>query len=303
MLSSFDWIRRCATGAELLATLEYFTILPDLFDNQLDLAAPFAADADVCQRCWTYSMGWQAPESSSKKRLSPQYCQACALVMEKAAELGRTSRHSSVIWGFVNQIPRHLEAGEGFYRKHAHGWYVQDAHHFLLLLDRRNLQDWLQELALYHGSDLKGLLQIFPTTGSGRGFSMGELLCRAILHEARFAMNALRIRFFSAPHQLLRPHVRDQKGVLTFDVSDFVGLLEMASIFRTLIRPNEQQMLYELLHITKPAEKQFYWGRFLGFVSQEARDMITAWNIRQWPEPRLQFFYELFEYVEFDQHP
>ena len=55
------------------------------------------------------------------------------------------------------------------------------------------------------------------------------------------------------------------------------------------------------MHLEDPAEKQFYWGRFLGYLHQEAKDMLTAWGIRHWPEHRVNLLYELIEYVVFEQ--
>ena len=114
-------------------------------------------------------------------------------------------------------------------------------------------------------------------------------------------MQRLRVRFFSAPYPLLRPHTRDQLGLLTFDVSEFLSLLEMAAVFRTLLRPEAQQVLHELLNLDDASEEQFYWGRFLGYLSPEAKDMLSAWRIRQWPKNRIKLLYELVNYVAFYQ--
>jgi len=141
MLSSFDWLRRSRTGAELLATLQYLTAEPDLFPTQ-----------------------------------------------------------------------------------HALGTYVHDERHFLLLMRRYELKTWLRELVIYHGADLKGLVQIFPTTAARQGASMGEILCRAVHLEARFSMDRLRVRFFSAPYQLLTPRTRDREGLLT--LVDYVAFYQ-----------------------------------------------------------------------------
>lgn len=295
MLTSFDWIRRCKTGAELIATIEYLAGNPDLFSHELVIGPPFSALAGPCPRCLFY-----APVEKNERN-AHRYCHACWLIVMKAASLGKVSRQSVVIWGYVNQLPRHLESGEGFYREESKGHYVHDQQHFLLILRKKGLHRWMQELALYHGSELKGHLQIFPTTGYGGGIDMGEMICRAVHHEARFTMDQLRVRFYSAPHQLFRPRDRDRQGILTFEAADFSSLLEMAMVFKTLIYPKEQEMLYKLLHLQDPAEKQFYWGRFWGYLHQEAKDMLTAWGIRHWPEQRVNLLYELIEYVVFEQ--
>jgi len=213
--------------------------------------------------------------------------------------LGQVSRRSIVIWGFVNHLPIGLEAREGFYTRHVWGTFVHDEHRFLLALHRRHLKDWLQELALYHGTDLRGLIQILPTTGAREGIAMGTLLCRAVHLEGRFAMDQLRVRFFSAPYQLMAPHTRDREGTLTFEAGEFLSLLEMATVFRTLLNPQEQEWFFKLAYLKDPHEEQFYWGRFMGLMGQEAKDMLEAWRMRQWPRPRIKLLYELMSYVDF----
>ncbi|HID63908.1 MAG TPA: hypothetical protein EYP49_14400 [Anaerolineae bacterium] len=221
--------------------------------------------------------------------------------MERARKLGYISRQSIIIWSFVNRLSKQLQMGEGFSEHHIFGAYAHDENHFLLMMPRRELKAWLQELVIYHGADLKGLVQILPTTGARKGMGMGDVLCRAVYHEARFPMDQLRVRFYSAPYQILQPHTRDQQGLLTFEVSEFLGLLEMAAVFRTVLRPEEQASLYELLNLEDPSEEQFYWGRFTGYLNQEARDMLSAWRIRQWPKDRIKLLYELVDYVAFYQ--
>ena len=292
MLSSFDWVRRSRSGAELLATLEYLATKPDLFPAGEGIGPPFSALDGPCQRCWVY------PRLSSPQQ---PYCQTCQAILARASKLGYVSRQSIVVWGFVNRLSKLLRMGEGFGDRHILGAYVRDENHFLLMMPRRELKPWLRELTLYHGPDLKGLLQIFPTTGMGRGVDMADVLCRAIHHEMRFPMDQLRVRFYSAPHQIMKPHTRDQQGLLTFEVSEFLSLLEMAAVFRTILYPQEQQLLYELVNLEDASEKQFYWGRFLGMLNQEAKDMLNAWRIRQWPKNRIQLLYELVDYVAFYQ--
>ena len=288
MLTSFDWIRRSRSGAELLATLEYLETAPDLLLEK-EIGPPHSALNGPCTRCWVY------PRSSAK------YCESCQVILTKAKRLGRVSRMAIVIWGLVDHLPRQLESGEGFYRDHIHGSYTHKENHFLLMMYRRELKTWLQELVIYHGSDLRGVIQILPTTGLGRPMSMGDILCRATHHEASFSMDKLRVRFYSAPYQILQAHQRDKQGVLTFDVSEFLSLLEMAAVFRTLLMPQEQEMLRELLSLKDRVEERFYWGRLLGYLNQEAKDMLSAWRIRQWPRNQIELLYELVDYVAFYQ--
>ncbi|MDH7485341.1 MAG: hypothetical protein QHJ81_03595 [Anaerolineae bacterium] len=294
MLSGFDWLRRCRTGAELLATLYYLERKPGLF-NQEEIGSPHSALSGPCQRCWIY------PRYAPPGRKPSRYCISCRAVLAHAYWLGHLSRQAVIIWARVNRLPKQLESGKGFSNSRVLGSYVHGQDHFLMAMPRRELKPWLQELLIYHGADLKGLIQILPTAGSGRGISMADILCRAVHQEGRFSMDQLRVRFFSAPHQLFVPRERDRRGLLTFEVSDFLSLLEMAAVFRTLLRPEAQQALYELLNLDDASEEQFYWGRFLGFLSPEAKDMLSAWRIRQWPKDRIRLLYELVGYVAFYQ--
>ena len=308
MLSSFDWLRRSRTGAELLATLEYLTSRPDLFPThplspplrrgEEEIGPPFSALNGPCQRCWVYP---RLPLFRQGSTQAPQYnyCPSCQAILTRAGKLGKISRQSIVLWGFVNRLSKLLQMGEGFSDYHVLGAYVHDENHFLLMMPRRELKPWLRELVIYHGPDLKGLLQISPTTGAGRGVDMGDVLCRAVHHEARFPMDQLRVRFYAAPYQILKPYARDQQSLLTFEVSEFLSVLEMAAVFRTILRPREQELLYQLVNLKDASEEQFYWGRFLWFLNQEAKDMLNAWRIRQWPKDRIRLLYELVDYVAF----
>ncbi len=291
MLSGFDWIRRCKSGAELLATIRVLEEQPDLFDME-EIGPPHSALNGPCQRCWVYP---RAPSRRGKVH----HCRPCHAILHEAGLLGHISHRSIAIWGMVNQLPRPLQSGRGFSDSRILGAYVHRPDHFLVMMYRQELKPWLQELVLYHGTALKGLIQVLPTTDAGQGLGMADLICRAHHHEGRFALDRLRVRFFSAPHQILAAHERDRRGLLTFEVSDFISLLEMAAVFRTMLRPEAQQVLHELLNLSNAGEEQFYWGRFLGYLSPEARDMLHAWRIRQWPRERVQLLYELVEYVRF----
>lgn len=290
MLDNLDWLRRSRTGAELIATLKCLAAEPDLASAEAKIGPPLSAFGGPCQRCWIY------PRASGAA-----YCEFCQAILDEAWKLGDFSRRSVVIWGFVNRLPKQLQNGEGFRDSRISGAYVHDEQRFLLMMHKRQLRPCLQEMVIYHGSDLRGLIQIFPTAGSRGDVGMGDFLCRAIHHEASFPMDQLRVRFYSAPYQLIKPHRRDRQGLLTFEVSEFLRLLEMAAVFRTLLRPEEQNMLSDLLKVDDVAEEQFYWGRFMGYLGQEAKDMLKAWKIRQWPRNRIKLLYELIDYVAFSQ--
>lgn len=291
MLSTFDWIRLCNTGAELIATLNIFQgRKTDRFPEEKALAGPTTLFDPPCFRCWMHAV--------DDERERP-YCRTCHDVITESKRWGRKSTHTVVVWGHVNQLPKQLELREGFYEKGSLGAFVLDENHFMLLIERYQLKPWLQELLLYHGSELKGLIQLLPTTGMAARESMNDLICRAVLQDSRFPMNMLRIRFFSRPFQLFAPHKRDNEGLLTFDVNTFLEYLQMAFIFKSLLRPEDQQLLRELIELENPADGRFQWGRFTGSLQPEARDMIDSWNIRSWSQSQVTLIYELLDYVEY----
>ena len=297
MLDSFDWIRRSETGAELIATLEFLETVPDLLTDDLEPGPPFSALGGPCRRCWVH-----APITTAAEDPVPiPYCRPCQAIRIRAAKLGRVSRGAVIVWGHVNRLPRRLLNKQGFYKNQTLASYAIDEQHFILMMRRKQLKDWFQEISLYDGLSLRGLFQIFPTTAQSRRGNMGELLCRAHYHEARFGMDQLRVRFFSRPYQITFAHAREQQGILTFEATEFAGRLEMATVFRTVLRFEEQEMLQKLLEMEDPAERQFYWGRFMGYLNQQAKDMLTAWDIRHWSPEQVTLLYELVDYVAFYQ--
>lgn len=315
MLNQFDWLRRSNTGAELLATLQYLETdfagkqgsrgaeerdsqkdvssasLPSRPFAPLLLGPPPSALTGPCLRCWVY------PRAETQRHAL--YCDTCHTILNAAVRLRERSRRAIVIWGLVNQLPQQLRHDAGWHSRIL-GLYVHDDHHFLAMLHYRELQSWLQEIAIYHGADLKGLLQVCPSTG-GPDHHMGELLCRMIHNEARFPIDRLRVRFFASPHQVFDPQLYERMGVLTFDVSEFLRMLDMAVVFRSLLPPDEQRILHALLKNDDASEEQFYWGRFLGCITRQAKDMLSAWRIRQWSKAQVDLLYELAEYVGFYQ--
>ncbi|MCP4690590.1 MAG: hypothetical protein GY859_21230, partial [Desulfobacterales bacterium] len=282
------------TGSELLASLMHFKehseAPPDLLPERKALGPPLTIFQGPCRRCWLYSRD----DTSGRK-----YCPTCQAIVTRARSLVRESLNALVVWGNVNQTPRQLRRGAGFYKEHVLGYYIRDEHHFLLVLPRLKMKTWIQELLIYHGKDLGGLLQIFPTTGSGGQSAMDDTLSRAIHLDRRYPYDKLRVRFYPSPYHVFTPHLRDCQGRLTFEVREFLNHLEMAAIFRSLLRPEEQRALKELLRMENLAEKRFNWGRLTGDLSPAPRDMLEAWGIRNWPESRIELLYELLDYAEF----
>ena len=289
MLTSFDWLRRSRNGQELLGTLIYLSENSGFPAENTEIGPPLSALRSPCQRCWIYP-----PQGGDV------LCRTCAEILTSGQGRSRLSRHSIVIWGVVDRLPQSLQHSAGGRSPHVLGAYIHDERRFLAMMLRRDLKPWLQEMVIHHGTDLRGGLQIFPTMGPKPTLVMGDILCWAVHHEAYREKDRLCVRFYSSPSQVIMPHKRDRRGLLNFEISEFLGLLEMAEVFRLLLHPNEQRELFELLALKNPEEKQFYWGRFLGFLDQQAKDMLTAWGIRNWPQNRVQLLYELVRYVYVD---
>ena len=290
MLSSFDWLRRCQTGAELLATLKCVAPGEASPHDEQTLGRPFSAIDGPCQRCWIFA---PALDHGGPSR----YCGFCRTILREAQALRSAARQAVGIWGFANQLPSLLPRDGDPDGQDSLGVYVHDDSRFLLLLRRHQLESWLRDLVVRHGLGIRGLIQIFPTVGRTGALGMGDVLCRIVHHEANFPMDQLRVRFYSAPYQVLRPHERDRQGVLTFEVAEFLGLLEMARVFRSELKPEVQDVLYELLVSPTPDQEQFQWGRVTGQLSQKARDMLSAWRVRAWPRARVKLLYQLRDYV------
>lgn len=288
MLSKFDWLSRCRSGTELLATLKFFSENPEFDLSRLEPGGPISAIGDLCQRCRVY-----APVKAGNRYT--RYCRFCEKIIQRKGESAPKSDHAVVLWGHVNLISRRLRESKP--SRGLFGIYIHDDHHFLIMMHRQYLKQWLQDLVIYSGLSLRGLLQIFPSIGEYRNLHIGDYLTWAIHHETTFLMDQLRIRFYTNPHQIINPKRREQEGLLTYHISDFISMLEMVEVFRANLYPQQQKELLELLNLNDPKEEQFYWGRFLGQLSQETKDMLSAWKVRQWTKSQTEFFYQLINYV------
>lgn len=286
MLTRFDWLRRSRTGAELLALLNPLAEDPDSISEEDPLGGVFSALEGPCRRCWIYP-----------RQTGDPCCRVCRSILQRRRQLAPTARYAMVVWGFVNPLPASLQPGPGTVQDRALGAYVHDEHHFLMMIRRPEIKLWVQRLVLRHGLDLRGVIQIFPAVGAKSAFCMGDLLCRIIHHESYLPMDRLRVRFYTTPSQVITPQKRDRQGILTFDIADFLGLLETAEVFRAGLRPDEQKELLELLALEDAQEASFFWGRFTGRLEQRTKDMLAAWNLRSWSRERVQLLSELIEYV------
>ena len=290
MLSDFDWLRRTRTGVELLATLKYLTQRGESSHNvEENIGPPPTALNGPCLRCWIYP----------RHEEDDNYCEVCNDILIQSKGLGSFIRQFTVLWGYLNQVPYSLHEESWKVNQKIHGAFFHGKSQFLIMIKKRDIKPLLQDLVIRHGPEMKGLIQTFPTIGMGSEIGMGDILCRAIHHESNRPLNQLCIRFYSSPLQLTKPRLREDKGMLTFEISEFLALLETVEVFRSFLKPEDQETLYEILLKDKFREHSFYWGRFLGQLSREARDMVTSWGIRQWSRNRLELLYELTDYVAF----
>ncbi len=189
MLNKFDWLRRCRSGTELLATLKYFSDDPEFDPSQFELGGPISAIGNLCQRCRVYS-----PVKEKKKYT--RYCRFCEKIIQRKEQAALKSYSAVVLWGYVNQISRRLRESKP--SRSLFGIYIHDDQHFLIMMHRQYLKQWLQDLVIYSGLSLKGLLQIFPSIGEYRNLHIGDYLTWAIHHEATFLMDQLRVLHQSA---------------------------------------------------------------------------------------------------------
>lgn len=289
MLNYFDWLRRAATGAELLATLHVIAKQPEALAD-LALGAPLSALDGPCERCLIYS-----------RPADDVYCAACQTILNTRKRYKMASQRVVLVWGYVNRLPRGLRGGEtAVIAPDGSGHYIPDERRFLKILIRHDLQSWLHDLLLYDGGSLTGLLQIFPTTSYSPSLCMNDLLCRVMHRENVSGQDKLRVRFYAVPHLVMNHYTLEQEGLLTFGAAEFLGMLEMATVFRQMLHPREQSILRDLLTTDDLNQEQFYWGRFLGMLGQETRDMLHAWQVRQWSKEQVRLFYELLRYVYVD---
>lgn len=288
MLTKFDWLRRCETGAELLSLLDQFEKEPNKNPSKEILGGPYSAIGNLCHRCKIY-------KSASINEKTYRFCHSCLKILLSKKKYSTMSQHAIILWGFISRIPEYLKKRNS--SRYFYGSYLYDDQRFLAAMHQKYLREWLQGLILYCGYQTNGLIQIFPSLGELRNLNMGDYLTWAIHHEATLSMDQLRVRFYTSAHQLIDPSKRDRHGLLTFYLPEFISMLEMAEIFRANLLPDQQKSLYKLLLIENSSEEQFLWGRFLGQISQKAKDMLSSWNIRQWNKQQIKFFFQLIKYA------
>ncbi|MEM7532117.1 MAG: hypothetical protein AAF639_08075 [Chloroflexota bacterium] len=305
MKDTIDWLRSCRTGAEVLSLLRLvrrksteFELLSGILSEVQPSPVPNALSTP-CHRCWLYP-----PQPGS------EYCAMCHDIRHGTLRTGKEARRSLVVWGYVSFLPHPLREGNQFQDAHILASYVQDDNHFIVMIYNHHLQAFLQELALYHGTELKGYLQIFPSMGpKSDNLGIGDILCSVMQKESYYPLDLLRIRFYTNPYDVLEDDGEDDgidpysdlhvANALTFEFSEFLRLLETAFILGTILNSDDRQLLFDLLNATDETEQTFYWGRFMRILDQRGRDLVGAWNMRQWPQYQIHFLYELMNYVDY----
>ncbi len=293
MLTPFDWLRLCRNGTELIATVHLLDTQPDVF-LQETIGHPFSALHGPCRRCGIFR---RAPLESEKQRGdAAPYCPACRMVRRATAELHRTAVTSVLVWGQLSSVPPLPDKGIPLPVHYRH-----DEQHFLLVLYRSALQDWLSNLLLYHGMSLSGLLQILPALPDTQSRTLGDALARLPAFESAYPPDRLRVRFYPTGHMVFQNREYERAGTLTFDAQDFLGYLEMAGVFRSLLYPEQQQAVFQILKMKNQQESGFHWGRLLHELSPAARDMLISWNLRSWSRKQLYLLDKLRAYAKY--HP
>ncbi len=288
MLTNFDWLRICRDGSELLAVLELIATQPHILSQETQLGHPLAGLTHPCQRCWIL------PKQESFRK---NFCQTCSDIQRHKKKFSKQAYHSVIIWGEVNQIPRPVH--DCFRQKNFWG-FVRDPQHFLAVLPKIKLKFWLQDIMVYHGSEIEGVLVIFPTAGESPRGNMSDVLCTYIFDASRtIPNNRLWVRFYPRPFDFFNANTREKHGLIPLEITEFIHMLEMASIFRSLLRPDIRDILFTLLKIEDFQEEQFYWGRFMAKLTPESKDMLNAWNIRRWPKEHVKLLYDLTIFVPF----
>lgn len=226
------------------------------------------------------------------------HCPMCRSVLSTAAWVRKNdqAKQTVIVWGYVNRLPQDLTTGSYRADKRMRGTVVCDSHRFLVALNRRSLHHWLRKVLLYDGLEMRGVLSVLSAT-SAQYHRAGELLCQVDYQAQRFGFDQLRVRFLPTPEHILQGRNLEKQGLITFDAVQFMGMLESAAVFRSVMLPEEQQTLRQVLAIADPNEAQFYWGRFLSMITPEAKDMLTAWKVRQWSPEQRRTFFELVNYV------
>ncbi|MGK5092310.1 hypothetical protein WDW89_09915 [Deltaproteobacteria bacterium TL4] len=289
MLKKFDWLRLSKNGTELLSTISLLTERPEVVDNDLELGSPPSALSVPCQRCGIY-----APAPKKK------YCPACLFIHQCSPRHHKRSHQAVFVWGVLNEIPWNLRKTDASAASSFLNCVLDDSH-FVVALQQRQLKQWLQNFLLAHGLDVQGQLYVFPSIGNSLDIHMGDFLRIAIPQRLQQKSHNLQLFFYPNPYRYILEYLKGSAKRHFFEVSEFLNLLEMAELFRALLRPNEQQELYKLLMSSKTQQDSFYWGRFLGSVDLRVKDMLESWRMKQWPRHRIHLLYELFPYVEYFQ--
>jgi len=287
MQNAFDWLRICRSGSELMATLDLVSDEPDLpgiVAKEECLGIPQAAFDGPCLRCKYYS---RLPDN--------HLCYFCNNVMVREAIIRSFARHCVALWHYVNfplkRIPK--TSYEIFH-------YQVDKNRYICCTNRWNLKNFLQEIMMIQGPEWRGVIQIFPVFQGGETLTMSDMLCSAIFDEKSMIQDRLYVKFFATPFQFVHKKEREREGKLIFEVTDFIGYIEMAEIFKKGLYLEEQDRLRQVLDIEDPSEKQFYWGRFLAQVRPEARDFLDSWKLKNWTPSQISLFYELLSFAKFD---
>lgn len=289
MLTELDWILLSRNGYELFATLKILATQPDLFETAAEIGPTHSATADLCRRCWTYA-------GTSKYRAKP-CCPICHNIQTYAKRFGVHAQDAIAIWGSVDMPAKECRNLADVLRRGSIVSYVHDDRHFLSMIFRRRLKTWIENILLYR-PDMAGHLVIFPPR-SNRYICTGDTMARILYAAPDYPTDRLWIYFYDKVFHLFSANRSNKQSVPIYDIGTFKGLLEAAAVFRSLLTPNIQEAVHELLHLKNNHEECFYWGRLLNLLKPEAVCMLEAWRFRHWPKSQLNLFFNLMNYVEY----
>ena len=185
---------------------------------------------------------------------------------------------------------------EDFLPKNVIGHIDLDYRSGLIMCYRKDIQSWLQDLVLFYGESLKGMLEIFPTMGQGSIIGMGDILSTAKHEASSLSYNKMWIRFYPESWQLLETKKRHDNGILTFSLSEFIAFIEKANVFKEIIPYRFRSDIYDLIVNSNIKSESYYWGKLKRSLNKKSIDLIDSWQLKAWNKEQLEILYELSNY-------
>lgn len=284
MLALFDYICRCKTGSELYGALKIKNQIKQHLDDQ-NIGVPCTAVYGPCQRCWIYDCN-----------VGEEYCPLCNSILEHSQGHNLVFQDITLIWYDFDLFPTSIEK---ILPEDHIGFIPLNYRSGLIMCMRSSIQNWLRSLTLKYGSLIKGLLQIFPTMGQGNIVGMGDILSTAKSQSKSLQFNNLWVRFYPEAWQLLDTKRREELGILTFEISDFISLIEKSKIYKEVIPNRFRNDIFELITKQDIDSESYYWGKLKRSLNKKAIDLIDSWKLKNWDKNKVELLYELSNYTTY----